>query len=172
MGIFQARILDWAVMPSSRGSSQPRDRNQVSGIAGNSLSAEPQGKPKNIAVGSLSLFQWVFLTQESNWSLLYCRQILYQLTYQGGHNSERGAARVNTCPITEGFQMETHWPYNCQRCLQQNQLSYRWTDQPLIHAIFNTLLCNSINVRRNSCSLLHFSLKNIYGELYQTSGVW
>ena len=52
-------------------------------LQADSLSAEPQGKPKNIAVGSLSLFQWVFLTQESNWSLLYCRQILYQLSYQG-----------------------------------------------------------------------------------------
>ena len=30
MGILQARILEWVVMPSSRGSSQPRDRTQVS----------------------------------------------------------------------------------------------------------------------------------------------
>ena len=28
-GILQAWILEWVVMPSSRGSSQPRDRNQV-----------------------------------------------------------------------------------------------------------------------------------------------
>ena len=33
-GIFQARILEWAAMAFSRGSSQPRDRTQVSGIAG------------------------------------------------------------------------------------------------------------------------------------------
>ena len=32
---------------------------------------------------SLSLLQWIFLTQESNWGLLHCRQILYQLSYQG-----------------------------------------------------------------------------------------
>ena len=32
-GIFQARILAWVAMPSSRGSSQPRDRTQVSLIA-------------------------------------------------------------------------------------------------------------------------------------------
>ena len=32
--IFQARILDWVAMPSFRGSSQPRDRTQVSHIAG------------------------------------------------------------------------------------------------------------------------------------------
>ena len=34
MGILQARILEWVAMPSSRGSSQPRDQTQVSHIAG------------------------------------------------------------------------------------------------------------------------------------------
>ena len=34
MGILQARILEWVAMPSSRGSSQPKDRTQVSCIAG------------------------------------------------------------------------------------------------------------------------------------------
>ena len=48
-----------------------------------SLPAEPQGKPKNIGVGSLSFLQQIFLTQESNRGLLHCRLILYQLTYQG-----------------------------------------------------------------------------------------
>ena len=48
-----------------------------------SLAAEPQGNPKNTGVGSLSLLQWIFPTQESNWGLLHCRWILYQLCYQG-----------------------------------------------------------------------------------------
>ena len=34
MGILQARILEWVAMPSSKGSSQPRDQTQVSLIAG------------------------------------------------------------------------------------------------------------------------------------------
>ena len=34
-------------------------------------------------MGSLSLLQWIFLTQESNQGLLHCRWILYQLSYQG-----------------------------------------------------------------------------------------
>ena len=34
MGILQARILEWVAMPASRGCSQPRDRTQVSRIAG------------------------------------------------------------------------------------------------------------------------------------------
>ena len=48
-----------------------------------SLPAKPQGKPKNAGVGSLSLLQQIFLTQESNQGLLHCRWILYQLSYQG-----------------------------------------------------------------------------------------
>ena len=33
-GILQARILEWVAMPSSRESSQPRGRTQISHIAG------------------------------------------------------------------------------------------------------------------------------------------
>ena len=33
-GIFQARVLEWIAISSSRGSSQPRDQTQVSHIAG------------------------------------------------------------------------------------------------------------------------------------------
>ena len=47
-----------------------------------SLSAEPQWKPKNTGVSRLSLLQWIFPTQELNWGLLHCRWILYQLSYQ------------------------------------------------------------------------------------------
>ena len=48
-----------------------------------SLTAEPPGKPKNTGVGSLSLLQRIFYTQELDQGLLHCRQILYQLSYQG-----------------------------------------------------------------------------------------
>ena len=51
-GIFQARILEWVGIPFSRGSSQTRDRTQVSRIAGGFLPAEPPGKFKNTGVGS------------------------------------------------------------------------------------------------------------------------
>ena len=71
------------LFPFSWGSSQPRNRTQVSHIAGGFFLSEPPGKPKNIGVGSLSLLQGIFLTQELNKCLLHCRQILYQLSYQG-----------------------------------------------------------------------------------------
>ena len=33
-------------------------------------------------MGSLSLLQQIFLTQESNWGLLHCRGFFYQQSYQ------------------------------------------------------------------------------------------
>ena len=63
-------------MPSTGESSPPKD--QVSCIAVDSLPSEPPGKPKNTGVGSLSLLQGIFPTQESNQGLLLCRWILYQ----------------------------------------------------------------------------------------------
>ena len=51
-GILQARILEWVAVPSSRGSSQPRDQIQVSCIAGGSLPTESPGKP-HISVDQL-----------------------------------------------------------------------------------------------------------------------
>ena len=54
-------------------SSQPRDQTQVSRIVGGFLTSWATGKPKNTGVGSLSLLQQIFLTQESNRGLLHCR---------------------------------------------------------------------------------------------------
>ena len=48
-----------------------------------SLSDEPQEKPKNTGVGRLFFLQGTFTTQESHQGLLHCREILYQLSYQG-----------------------------------------------------------------------------------------
>ena len=57
-----------------------------------SVPAEPQGKPKNTGVGSLSLLQQIFLTQQSKQGLLHCRWILYQLSYQ--RSPHRGFSSV------------------------------------------------------------------------------
>jgi len=50
-------------------------------------------------VGSLSLLQWIFLTQESKWGLLHCKQILYQLSYQGNPSKmENNAGDLGSIP--------------------------------------------------------------------------
>ena len=89
LGILQARILEWVAIPFSGESSQPRDRTQISHIAGDSLPSEPPGNPKNAGMGSLSLLQGIFPAQELNPGLLHCRQILYQLSYQGSTREYR-----------------------------------------------------------------------------------
>ena len=45
MGILQARILEWVTVSSSRGSSQPRDRTQVSLTVGGFFMSGQQGSP-------------------------------------------------------------------------------------------------------------------------------
>ena len=78
-GILQARIVEWVAFPFSRGSSQSKSP----ALRADSLPAEPQWKPKDTGVGSLSLLQRIFPAQEANRGLLHCRQILYQLSYEG-----------------------------------------------------------------------------------------
>ena len=68
MGVFQAGILKWVAMPSSRGSSQPRDQTQVSCLQADSLPSESPGKPMNVGVGRLSLLS----SQPRTWTRVSC----------------------------------------------------------------------------------------------------
>ena len=68
-------------------------------LQADSLPAEPQGKPKNTGVGNLSLLQRICLTQESNWGLLHCRRILYQLSYQGSPDTVPGYSQILTLTL-------------------------------------------------------------------------
>ena len=83
MGILQVRTLEWVAMPSCRGSSwifptqrsnpdlpSPGVRPRSPTLQAESLPSKPPGKPKNTRVGSLSLLQEIFLTQEANQVLL------------------------------------------------------------------------------------------------------
>ena len=84
MEILLARILDWAAMPSPPGSlrkSGIKPRSPTLQV--DSLPSEPLEKPQNTGVDSVSLLQEIFPTKELNWCLLHCKQILYQLSYQG-----------------------------------------------------------------------------------------
>ena len=82
-GIIQARKLEWVAFHSPGDFPNPGTEPKSPTLQVDSLPAEPQGKPKNAGVGSLSLLQGIFPTQESNWGLLHCKWILYQLNYQG-----------------------------------------------------------------------------------------
>ena len=82
-GILKARILKWIAFSFSGGSSQPRDQTEVSRIAGRLYTSwATKGSPSTLKWEAY-LLQRIFPTQGSNRSLLHCRQILYQLSYQG-----------------------------------------------------------------------------------------
>ena len=98
-GILQARILEWVAFPFSRDLPNQGIKPRSPALWANSSPAEPQGKPKITGVGSLSLLQRIFLTQESNQSLLHCRQILYELSYKGSLNSVQFSSVAQSCPI-------------------------------------------------------------------------
>ena len=83
LGILQARIPEWIAIPSPGDLPNPGIKLWSPALQVDPLPVEPQEKPKNTEVGSLSLLQQIFLTQESNRHLLHCRRILYQLSYGG-----------------------------------------------------------------------------------------
>ena len=67
------------------------------------LLTEPSRKPKNTRVGSLSLLQGIFLTQELNQGLLLCRWILDQLSYQGSPQVPCRGELIQLPPKTCGW---------------------------------------------------------------------
>ena len=83
VGILQARILGELPCPPLRDHPSPGIKSRSHTLQADSLPSDPEGKVKNTGVGSLSLLQGIFLTQELNQGLLHCRRILYQLSYQG-----------------------------------------------------------------------------------------
>ena len=62
--------------PSSGDLPNPGIKTRSLAFQVDSLPGKPPGKPKSTGVVSLSLLQWIFLTQKSNQGLLHCRHIL------------------------------------------------------------------------------------------------
>ena len=76
---------------------------------------------QNTGVGSLSLLQGIFPTQGLNQGLLYCRWILYQLSYQGSPVFPWPGIKLSSPALEGRFLMLSHqgsppqplfaWPY-------------------------------------------------------------
>ena len=69
-GILQTKILEWVAFLSPGDLPNPEIEPRSPSLQADSLPVELQRKPKNTGVGSLSLLQGIFLTQELNWGLL------------------------------------------------------------------------------------------------------
>ena len=86
-------------------------------LQADSLPSKPPGKPKNTGVGSLSLVQEIFLTQGSNWGLLHCRWILYQLSYQGSLSIN--LLTFSSLPLTPSLLIsDALWFEKKKKCVQ------------------------------------------------------
>ena len=78
-----------------------------------SLPLVPPGKPKNkVRVGSLSLLQQVFQTQELNRDLLHCRQNLYYLIHQGRSCLIHIPQRIDSYPARQNMTRNFKEPKN------------------------------------------------------------
>ena len=104
------------------GGSQPRavsSKSESHSVVFDSLRphglCSPWNSPdQNIGVGSVSLLQGIFPIQESNHGLLHCRQILYQLGYQGSPQELINKSQVG----------KLAGPGRCRQ--RQNELAWSW----------------------------------------------
>ena len=100
-GLLQGRILEWVVFPSPGDLSNPGIKPRSPALKADSVPAEPQGNTRagNLSttrVGSLSLLQQIFPTQESNRGLLHCRQIFLPTELSGKPRKKGGKDLPNT----------------------------------------------------------------------------
>ena len=88
-GILQARILEWITFPFSRGSSHPRDWNEVSCIACEFFTTEPQGSPECIIIicknnGFKNLSTFIHNRVREKWSSLGESELYSEMGGQWG----------------------------------------------------------------------------------------
>ena len=94
-GILQASMLEWVAIPSSRGSSQPKDQTQVSHIASGFFtiratreaqeywSGQPIPSPEDLSDPGIELGSPSLQADSLPVELPRKPSILYQLSYQG-----------------------------------------------------------------------------------------
>ena len=80
-GVLQARILEWVAMPSSGDLPGPGIESRSPALQVDSLPSELPGKPQNTGVVAYPFTRGS--SPRRNQILLHCRQVLYQLSYQG-----------------------------------------------------------------------------------------
>ena len=83
MGFSRKEYCSGLACPTPGDLPNPGIKPRSPALRVDSLLAEPPEKPKDTGVGSLSLLQGIFLTQEPNQGFLHCTWTLHQLNYQG-----------------------------------------------------------------------------------------
>ena len=87
-------------------------------------------------VGSLPLLQWIFPTQELNWVLLHCKQILYQLSYQGSPSRQEYSSGLPfPSPVDHVLSELSAMTRLSWMALRSMAHSFIDLDKPVIHVI-------------------------------------
>ena len=110
---------------------------------------------QNTGVCSLSLLQWIFPTQESNWGLLHLRQILYQLSYQGS------PSKYVFTPKLLCFQKL----FSSSRCLAISHVERIW-----YHCCTSKFLLTKKNLSNQQVAQRVSSFENLFGVQTEYSG--
>ena len=92
-GFSRQEYLEWVAVPSSRELSNPGIEPRSPTLQADSLPSESSGKPKNTRVGSLSLLQGIFPTQESNRGLLHCSRFFTSWTTRESYWTNKNAKK-------------------------------------------------------------------------------
>ena len=110
---------------------------------------------------SLSLFQRIFPTQESNQGLLHCRWILYQLSYQGSPRTPAGLSKLShtrylLCVLkVEYSRTQTIWYAQCQ-------------DHELWSYIFCIIGQNNFSLHHEMSSFLFYDLFFMFNSYFSS----
>ena len=117
-GIFQARILEWAAISFSRGSSQPRDRTQVSCIAHRRFTVwatretRLKGKLGLILMGGAMLSKSLIQISVDGQGCI--PSLLFDLRPNYGVGNEDNGDLLQKVPCMHCY---TQWPQRCSRPL-------------------------------------------------------
>ena len=137
--------------PSPGDLHNPGIKPWIPGLQVDSLPAEPQGKPKKTELGSLSLLQWIFLSQESNWGFLHCRWIFASWGMLFIHHVYNSLHPINSTPISLHHKVplcpsptpfcDNHRPiilWNVRSVLDLLRLKERQKEWPVIDSAIST----------------------------------
>ena len=122
---------------------------------------------QNTAAGCHSLLQGIFLTRESNWGLLHCRQILYHLSYQGNLANTLGKyqVEVDTFPL---FALLPWIPPSFHFCLFLLLVSISPLLSSYLSSLWPHILHYALDWPQNSfgffCQLLRKNLNELYRQ--------
>ena len=97
-GILQARILEWVAFPFSRASSQPRDRTEVSRIAGRFLTSWATREAwKRYSMLTNNTLYYVWKQEKTSPACLYIQNPIFSvLWWQQGTAKEKDGDWVPT----------------------------------------------------------------------------